>query len=214
MAAYIYSSFFGCLLEGIVQKAVIQDSIKVAGYFDIFFKNNIGMPFFSGFIIFFLLLALIVWFGLRFAQKKDWPYLRLALWCIVFTLIGYSTYITTMIRSNADPAVDMYNVDNPMSLVGYLGRQQYGDWPIVYGQKFTASPHYYKDGEAQYQKGKDKYVVAGKEQIPVYAAEDKIVFPRMWDASNDQNHADYYAYFMNIQKNKDGTYDGSPTLFG
>ncbi len=55
-------------------------------------------------------------------------------------LIGYSTYITTMIRSNADPAVDMYNVDNPMSLVGYLGREQYGDFPLVYGQKFTAQP--------------------------------------------------------------------------
>ena len=35
-------------------------------------------------------------------------------------LIGYSSYFTTLIRSNADPAVDMYNVDNPMSFVGYL----------------------------------------------------------------------------------------------
>jgi len=35
-------------------------------------------------------------------------------------LLGYSTYFTTIIRSNADPAVDMYNVDNPVSLVGYL----------------------------------------------------------------------------------------------
>jgi hypothetical protein len=46
-------------------------------------------------------------------------------------LMGYSTYVTTMIRSNANPAVDMYNVDNPMSLVGYLGREQYGDFPLI-----------------------------------------------------------------------------------
>jgi hypothetical protein len=44
-------------------------------------------------------------------------------------LMGYSTYFTTLIRSNADPAVDMFNVDNPVSLVGYLNREQYGDWP-------------------------------------------------------------------------------------
>jgi hypothetical protein len=56
-------------------------------------------------------------------------------------LIGYSTYVTTMIRSNADPAIDMYNVDNPMSLVGYLGREQYGDFPLLYGQTFTARPY-------------------------------------------------------------------------
>jgi hypothetical protein len=55
-----------------------------------------------------------------------------------FMLIGYSTYVTTMIRSNANPSVDMYNVDNPNSLVGYLGREQYGDFPLLYGQKFTA----------------------------------------------------------------------------
>jgi len=44
------------------------------------------------------------------------------LWCAAFMLLGYSTYFTTIIRSNADPAVDMYNVDNPVSLVGYLSR--------------------------------------------------------------------------------------------
>jgi hypothetical protein len=92
------------------------------------------MPFFSGFIFFFVLVAALIFLGLRFSVKKSWPYLRLGLWCVAFTLIGYSTYLTTMLRSNADPAVDMYNVDNPESLEGYLGREQYGDFPILYGQ--------------------------------------------------------------------------------
>src|SRR5215831_11423767 len=115
---YIFT-VFGFLILGIVQKAVIQYSIKAAGAFDIYFVNNLNMPFFSGFIFFFVLVAAVIWFLLRFSARKTWPYLRLALWCIAFTLIGYSTYVTTMIRSNADPAVDMYNVDNPESLEGY-----------------------------------------------------------------------------------------------
>ncbi|MFX6035955.1 hypothetical protein ABTE74_21465, partial [Acinetobacter baumannii] len=82
----------------------------------------------------------LIWYGLRLAAKKAWPYLTLGLWCVAFMLIGYSTYLTTMIRSTANPSVDMYNVDNPMSLVGYLGREQYGDFPLLYGQKFTAQP--------------------------------------------------------------------------
>ena len=57
-----------------------------------------------------MLLAVLIWVGLRFATTKGWAYLRLALWCFTFMLIGYSTYLTTMIRSNADPVVDMYNI--------------------------------------------------------------------------------------------------------
>jgi hypothetical protein len=45
----------------------------------------------------------------------------------------------------------------------------------------------------------------------MYRAEDKMVFPRVWDASNDQYHADYYAQVLDIGKNKDGSYDTEPT---
>ncbi len=203
---------FGFIVVGIVQIGIIQYSIKAAGTFDIFFVNGLSLPFFSGFAFFFILVAVLIWLGLRYAAKKSWPYLQLALWCIAFTLIGYSTYLTTMIRSNANPAVDMYNVDNPQSLVGYLGREQYGDFPILYGQKFTANPVDYKETSTKYQKGKDKYVEEGKNGHYVYAPDDKIVFPRMWDASNDQYHADYYAYFMRIGKNQDGTYERAPAF--
>lgn len=208
----IYIFFIlSCVLTGVVQVAVIQYSVKAAGYMDIFFVNSLGLPFFSGFIFFFLLVAVGVWFGLRYASKKDWAYLRLGLWCFTFILLGYSTYVTTMIRSNANPSVDMYNVDNPMSLVGYLGREQYGDFPLLYGQKFTAQPIAYAEGSTRYQKGKDKYISLGKDGHYVYAPEDKMVFPRMWDASNDQGHADYYAYFMHIGKTREG-YERAPNF--
>ena len=213
--AYIFF-VIGCIITGFVQVGVIQLSIKAAGYFDIFFVNNVGLPFFSGFTIFFILVALGIWLGLRYAARKHWGFLRLGLWCLAFMFIGYSTYITTMIRSNADPAVDMFNVDNPMSLVGYLGRDQYGDFPILYGQKFTADIIQYMETSTKYQKstvdGKDKYIVSGKDGHYVYLPKDKMVFPRMWDASNEQNHADYYALFANIGKMKDGSYERAPNF--
>lgn len=205
----------GCVVLGIMQIVVIQYSIGFAGKLDRIFVNNAGLPFFSGFTTFFVLLAILIWLGLRFAQKKSWYYLRLAIWCFAFSLIGYSTYLTTMIRSNADPAVDMYNVDNPMSLVGYLGRDQYGDFPLLYGQKYTSDPVDYKMGATKYQKGKNKYIEIGQDGHYVYAPEDKMILPRVWDASNDQSHADYYSAFLGIDKyrDKDGRekYDHPPT---
>lgn len=200
----------GCALTGIMQIVVIQKIISLAGSFDRVFVNNFGLPFFSGFTFFFILLAVLIWLGLRYANKKHWAYLRLGLWCFAFVLIGYSSYLTTMIRSNADPAVDMFNVDNPLSLVGYLGRDQYGDFPLLYGQKFTAQPVDIKFGAAKYEKGKDKYIENGKDYHYLYNAEDEMVFPRVWDASNDQNHADYYSMFLNINRMRDGSYERSP----
>src|SRR5690606_29368464 len=116
---------------GFVQIGVIQTSIKLAGHMDIFFVNNLNLPIFSGFIAFFVIVAIILFFALRFATKKNWQYLKLAVWSVVFLLIGFSSYLTTMIRSTANPSIDMYNVDNPMSLEGYLGRDQYGDFPLL-----------------------------------------------------------------------------------
>lgn len=193
----------GCILTGVVQIAVIQFSIKGAGAFDRLFVNSFHLPLFSGFIFFFILISVLLWFGLRFAKQKGWEHLRLGLYSTAFILMGYSTYFTTMIRSSADPAIDMYNVDNPMSLVGYLARDQYGDFPILYGQKFTASPVADMETGTKYQKIGDRYEAIGKDRKLLYLPKDKMVFPRMWDASNDQNHAYYYSVYSGISQTRD-----------
>lgn len=210
----------GSAITGIVQKFAIQSSIGLAGKFDILFVNSFNLPFFSGFTFFFILLAVVIWFGLRLAAKKGWYFLRLGLWCISFMLIGYSSYLTTMIRSSADPGVDMYNVDNPMSLVGYLGREQYGDFPLVYGQVFTARSTEREEGKTRYQKSDKEYIEIGKEIKEIYDPADQMLFPRVWDRSNDQSHADYYADYLGIGKSNDpkmqspetGAYERRPSF--
>jgi hypothetical protein len=207
----IYIFFvFACVITGFVQVGVIQYTVKFAGTFDRIFKNDFGLPFFTGFATFFVLIAGLIWYGLKVATAKRWSMLRLGIWCLTFMLIGYSSYLTTMIRSSANPSVDMYNVDNPISLVGYLSREQYGDFPLLYGQNFTARPIDVKTTGMRYQKSTDRYIKLGQDRKYVFAAEDKMVFPRVWDMSNDQNHADYYAYFLGINKLEDGTYERAP----
>ena len=193
----------GCVLTGVVQIGVIQLTIKGAGFFDRIFVNDFSLPFFSGFIAFFIVLSLGIWYGVRFAKKKGLEYLRLGLYSFAFILMGYSTYFTTMIRSSANPAIDMYNVDNPQSLVGYLARDQYGDFPLLYGQKFTSSPIQDMETGNKYQKIGDKYEVTGKDRKLIYMPKDKMVFPRVWDASDDQNHAYYYATYLGLGRTKD-----------
>jgi hypothetical protein len=207
----IWAFVIGCLITGVVQVAAIQYSIKWAGKFDIWAVNSFGLPFFSGFIFFFVLLGVLVWLGMRYAIKNGYGFLRLGLWCFVFLMAGYSTYITTMQRSAANPAIDMNNVDNPMSLVYYLGREQYGSQPLFYGPHFQADyvdengDGYidFDEGEMKYTKGKDKYIEIGKDSEPKYESGDKQLFVRVWDRSNDQGHADFYADWLNLGRTQD-----------
>ncbi|MCA6515869.1 MAG: DUF2723 domain-containing protein, partial [Chitinophagaceae bacterium] len=80
-----------CMILGSTLFVVIPYSIKAAGYFDRVFVNSFGLPFFAGFALFFVLLGLAIRFGLMQAAKRGWQYLTLALWSIVFLLIGYSS---------------------------------------------------------------------------------------------------------------------------
>ncbi len=252
----------GCILTGFVQKFVTQYTIKGAGIFDRWFVNGFGLPFFSGFTFYFILLAIVIAIGIRKGDKliESFPkfaiwlgtliflfsfpfinsfasflvlvvgagaliyaayhfktpvlkFLKVGLWSFAFILIGYSTYLTTMVRSLADPAVDMYNVDNPMSLVGYLGREQYGDFPLIYGQTFTAEVERNSDGTpitrikgTQWQKGKDKYINIGDDFDYVYKPEDMMILPRVWDASNDQGHANFYRQWLGLGQDEKPTY--------
>lgn len=202
----------GCIITGIVQVPMVQWTIKLAGKFDILFTNSFSLPFFTGFTFFFVLIGFLIYLTMRIANRKNWNFLKLAMWSFAFVLLGVSTYTTTLIRSSADPAIDMFNVDNPVSLVGYLGREQYGDWPIFKGPDFTAQPSSQELVDT-YVKGDSTYELKGKKMETEYDAADIHIFPRMWDASNDQGHADYYASFAGIGKDpKTGKYYSKPTM--
>jgi len=92
----------------------------------------------------------------------------------------------------------MYNVDNPVSLVGYLSRDQYGDWPLLYGPDFQdRAPRV--DAGNLYVKGQEKYEVAGKVSAQDWSnTPSSHFFPRMWDGSNDRGQIDCYRSFSGM----------------
>jgi hypothetical protein len=198
--------FIGVIITGFVQVFLIQYTIKWAGAFDISFVNSFGLPFFTGFIFFFVLVAVLLTLGILYANKKGFYFLKLGIWSVVFFLLGYTSYLTTMIRSNADPSVDMYNVDNPVTLMGYLGREQYGDWPIVFGPDYVDKVENVENGD-QYVKAKSTYEIAGKNYKRDWtSAPSAHLFPRMWDSDNDRGQMDSFKAFAGVE---DGT---PPTL--
>jgi hypothetical protein len=209
----IIAFVIGCVITGFIQKVLIQYSVKAASWFDVVFVNDLNLPFFSGFIAFFILLAVAFYFTIKYAQRKRFYRLNLAVWSVIFILFGYSTYVTTMIRSNANPGIDMFNVDNPISLEGYLGREQYGDWPILYGPDFTDAPQYVTTGNL-YVKGNRKYEVAGKVRKPDWANTPSAhFFPRMWDDDNDRQQQTCYRQFSGLEEGDAPTFGDNVKYF-
>ncbi|MEJ0054738.1 MAG: hypothetical protein WDN75_03270 [Bacteroidota bacterium] len=64
---------------------------SLAAWFEIFFVNNIGLPFGSGVTVFCLLLIGGLVYGIRFSQINNRPVLNTFLLSTAFILIGYGS---------------------------------------------------------------------------------------------------------------------------
>src|SRR5262249_2828722 len=93
------------VLTGLVLWGFIYFIPRTSAWFDRIFVDSFNLPFFSGFTFFFILVGILCWYLLKLAKQKSWAGLRLGVWCFVFIMLGYSTYVTTLIRSTANPGI-------------------------------------------------------------------------------------------------------------
>ncbi|MGB3619151.1 MAG: DUF2723 domain-containing protein, partial [Catalinimonas sp.] len=147
------------VILGVILVGIIPGLPSVAGRFELFFVNSLGLPFGAG-IIFFVLLFVgaLVW-GIRYSIQRGLVPLNTALVAFVFILIGYASYGIIPIRSNYNPPIDENDPENIISFVSYLKREQYGDRPLLYGPQYTARLVDQERGAALYRKADDKYEV-------------------------------------------------------
>lgn len=194
----IWAFLIGCVITGVVQYGVIQAVPILAKEMDILFVNNMGLPFSSGVFFTIILLGVLSYFILRYAKKNGKYFLHIGTLSFIFILIGYSTFFSTIIRSNADVPIDMTNPDNAITLIKYLQREQYGKVPLISGPDYCSKPNGMKDGHMEYWKGATKYEELGeKKDEYTYDPSDTRLFPRIWDG-NDPNHANYYRNYLNL----------------
>ncbi len=118
-------------------------------------------------------------------------------------LIGYSSFFVLVIRSSANTPMDENDPENAPNMLSYLLREQYGDWPVLYGQYYnapTVSKNEFGSGDPIYAKDKKnnnyKVIDSRKNSIPKYEKEFCTLFPRMW--SSQQHHITGYKYWGNV----------------
>lgn len=173
----------------LVQNVIIIYFVQIAAWFERIFVNSFGMPFNSGVLFYALLLIAAIVVALVISKRKNWVAVNTLTWGIAVALIGYTTFATILIRSQANTPMNENKPDNFFAFVSYLNREQYGDRPLFKGQYFNtpqdrAKP--YVDGGDVYVKsysvreqGKNKLVISFKSEFEANEyvkahAEDKL----------------------------------------
>ena len=179
----------------------------------------LGIPFYGhgwmSVVIGVIVLA-VMWYLLQYkkAMKGQQPTALVSarvkntsLLCMLMLMIGYSSYALIVIRSAANPPMDQNSPEDIFTLGEYLGREQYGQRPLFYGQAYTSQVALEKDGEycrPVMKKGdpvwqrkekasadeKDEYFVLRTKDEYKYA--QNMLFPRMYSSA----HASQYESWM------------------
>lgn len=201
---FIKATGVAVLAIGIVQFLIIPGIPSLMAKVDLLFVNSFGMGFNSGVYATLLLLAGLIGFALYWTTQNNKVWLNTITLGIAYIIIGYSSYAMILIRSNADPVIDMNDPENPFNLVSYINREQYGDNPLVYGQYFYAKVVDIEKGSTKYRAGDGKYEEAGTDVKRIFDPKDCTILPRMWADRPDYVQA--YRAWEKIPEGKKATF--------
>jgi len=182
-------------------KLLLPMTMKFFSGSELFFVNNMNMPFNSGTIIAGLVFIGLSYYGLQYTRKKNYTQLNTMLLCVLFILIGFSSWLMLPIRANAGTVINENNPNNARELLAYYNREQYPETHLFYGPLFTEtyagldldSP--YKDDKPKYEKDQKtgKYIIVNNFKNAVQNLDNnhKAFLPRMWSTDNSTNYLEF-----------------------
>lgn len=174
------TTLVGTVAIGAIQTLIIIGIPQLLAQFELLMVNGFGLPFNSGVYPLVLTLVAISYFGLKWAHNHQNGLVQRIMVSLVVAVIGFSTIGIVLIRANANPPINMNNPSDPMRIVPYLNREQYGERPLLRGPQYNAK---YADIATADRYGKvgDKYQIVDQKIDYVYNESDKVLFPRMSD---------------------------------
>ena len=221
-----------CVIWAVYETQAQKHGQKIQNIAFLLSVGMLGIPFYgygwSAFIIGIIVLA-VLWFVVNYTRNKQ-PLIsarikNTMLLCMLMLMIGYSSYALIVIRSSANPPMDQNSPEDIFTLGDYLGRDQYGYRPLLYGQAYTSQVALESDGhycrpvmskgkpvwqrkEKASADEKDSYFIVRTKDEYKYA--QNMLFPRMYDSG----HAAAYESWMGGVDGTEVPYDrcGEPMM--
>ena len=196
----IITGIIAIALLGFIQGVFIPGVLTLDWWFERFFVNSLGMPFHVGTVFYFIVIIGAIIFGLYYTHKKNKVILNTIILGFTFILIGYTSFLMLVIRSNANVPINQNAPKDALALHAYLGREQYGGWPLLYGPYFNAPVIDIEETRAVWRKDDKlgRYVITRHVIEHVYDPDFTTVFPRMW-SNRSASHIRTYERWGRIQ---------------
>ena len=182
-------------------KLLLPTTLAFFGKSEVFFVNNIGLPFNSGTIIAGICFLLFFFYFLRFTAKKKWVNLNTITLCILFVLVGFSSWLMIPIRANANTVINENAPTDARALLAYYNLEQYPETHLFYGPLFSdvyagqdETEPYFDDKpkyERDYKKG--KYIIVNHwENARINSNSNHRGFlPRLWSSEHAGNYMNF-----------------------
>ena len=182
-------------------KLLLPMTMGFFGKTEVFMVNSLGLPFDSGTLLVTVLLAALFYFGLKYTNNKGLANYNTLILCVLFILIGFSTWTMLPIRANANTVINENKPSDAREVLAYYNREQYGVNPLFYGPQYTEAfsgldednpyldkaPNYERD----YKTG--KYVIVNNFKNAEQNTDDnhKTILPRMWSGDHIENYMNF-----------------------
>ncbi len=191
----IITGIVAVAILGFIQAVFIPGVLTLDWWFELFFVNSLGLPFHSGTFFYFIFITGLIVYGLHYTHKKKKVIFNTIILALMFILIGYTSFLMLVIRSNAHVPINENAPKDALALKAYLGREQYGSWPLLYGPYYNAPIEGVEDGNPVWRKDEElgRYVIINRREgtEPVFNPEFMTVFPRM---HSSRSHLHIRAY--------------------
>ncbi len=184
----------------LVYKFSLTYILKLFGWSEVFFINEIGLPFNSGTIIMGLIFVAVFYFALRYTRKNNYYHANTIVLCFMFLILGFSSWLMLPIRANSQTVVNENNPEDARSLLAYYNREQYpGVESPFYGAYYSntfAGPGDDIDDKPKYEKDEKlgKYVIVNNYKDAMQGPNEKHVgfLPRLWSEQHAENYMRYF----------------------
>ena len=204
LKSFIIANIISVAILLFIFKLLLPSTLGLFGYLEVFFVNNLGLPFNSGTIFSAILILSFFYFGLKKTQEKKLVKINTFLLCIMFVFIGFSSWLMIPIRSNANTVINENAPSDARALLAYYNLEQYPDTHIFYGPMYSDAyagqdpDKPYKDDKPKYEKDlkTKKYIVVNDWKSGKINSNTNHVglLPRMWSSEHASNYMKYFGY--------------------
>ena len=182
-------------------KLLLPSTLALFGKMEVFFVNQMQLPFNSGTLITGILMVGFFAYSLRYTQQKKWVNTNTGLLCLLFVLLGFSSWLMLPIRANANTVINENSPTDARQLLAYYNLEQYPETHLFYGPMFSdmyagqddAEP--YIDDKPKYERDEKtgRYVVVNQwEKARINAnGKHKGLLPRLWSAEHAENYINF-----------------------